>query len=335
MRTTVPGRVARRSQRRAATTQTTQATRTTRTTRVALAACLAGLVGLAGLAGCSTGGQPEPTPGTSRPSTAESPSTQTSGPSQPPTSGETSDPVAPDGSMADVVGPGLRLRSGGAFGQRETSFHVAKGVPFTTYAQVEYPAKSASPRVAESGNGGNGGSQSYWLLPEPMDAAYLRYWVRFPSGFDWVKGGKLPGFFGGTTTSGQNIPDGTDGFSTRYMWRADGAGEVYAYLPTSEEHGTSLGRGDWTWPTGRWACVEQHVVLNTPGRSDGSVTVWLDGRPVHTSTGLTYRTTPALRIDGLFFSTFFGGGDESWATPRDQSARFGGFAISTQRIGCR
>ncbi|WP_181449171.1 polysaccharide lyase [Nonomuraea aridisoli] len=43
--------------------------------------------------------------------------------------------------------------------------------------------------------------------------------------------------------NGGRIPDGTNGLSTRFMWRANGAGEVYAYLPTSREHGTSLGRG--------------------------------------------------------------------------------------------
>jgi len=49
--------------------------------------------------------------------------------------------------------------------------------------------------------------------------------------------------------------------------------------------------------------------------------------------GLTFRTVPTLRIEGLFFSTFFGGGDASWATPRDQYADFAGFELATHRIG--
>jgi len=40
-----------------------------------------------------------------------------------------------------------------------------------------------------------------------------------------------------------------------------------------------------------------------------------------------------LRIEGLFFSTFFGGGDASWATPRDQYADLAGFELATHRIG--
>ena len=48
-----------------------------------------------------------------------------------------------------------------------------------------------------------------------------------------------------------------------------------------------------------------------------------------TQRGMTYRTTDQLKIDGLFFSTFFGGGDESWASPVDQYADFAGFSVSS------
>ena len=133
-------------------------------------------------------------------------------------------------------------------------------------------------------------------------------------------------------TGGQNIPDGTDGFSTRYMWRGGGDGEVYAYLPTSEDHGTSLGRGCWYFPTNQWVAIQQRVKLNTPGASDGEVTVWQDGRQVLSQRGMTYRTTDQLKIDGVFFSTFFGGGDESWASPVDQYADFAGFTVSSSFV---
>ena len=56
--------------------------------------------------------------------------------------------------------------------------------------------------------------------------------------------------------------------------------------------------------------------------------MWLNGVPVLDETGLTFRSDPELRIDGLFFSTFFGGGDASWATPREQYADFADFTIS-------
>jgi hypothetical protein len=165
----------------------------------------------------------------------------------------------------------------------------------------------------------------------PADRAWLRYFLRFPAGFEFVKGGKLPGLYGGSVTSGRHIPDGSNGLSTRYMWRAKGAGEVYAYLPTSEHHGTSLGRGSWHWPSGRWCLVEQQVTLNDPGRANGTVAVSLDNQLVLLQSDLTFRTTDALQIEGLFFSTFFGGGDASWASPVAQHADFAGFTAGTYR----
>lgn len=56
----------------------------------------------------------------------------------------------------------------------------------------------------------------------------LSYELAFDAGFDWVKGGKLPGLRGGPNPdgcSGGNEPNGTDCFSTRLMWRQNGAGE--------------------------------------------------------------------------------------------------------------
>jgi hypothetical protein len=221
----------------------------------------------------------------------------------------------------------------GSFGTDRISLSRDTSAPGPAVLRVDFPADSASERAAEDDGTAHGGAQLYlrWAAG-PSDEAYLYYAARFPTGFDFVRGGKLPGLYGGTVTSGQRIPDGTDGFSTRYMWRAGGAGEVYAYLPTSVEHGTSLGRGDWVWPTGTWFSIEQHVRLNTPGRADGLVEVWLNGRMVLSQRHLDFRSTLNLRIEGLFFSTFFGGDDRSWATPRAQSVEFADFRLSTDRV---
>lgn len=238
-------------------------------------------------------------------------------------------PAAVDG----FFGADLARQDFGSFGLNRTEIIQTGDKRFPSGLRVRYPADSASQLAAAGSGSEHGGAQLYLARRGgPVDEAYLRYYVRFPRGFDFVKGGKLPGLYGGRMNNGRKIPDGTNGFSTRYMWRAGGAGEMYAYLPTSVAHGTSLGRGDWRWPTGAWTAVEQHVRLNTPGKSDGEVQVRLDGVPVLEQTGLTFRTTSSLRIEGLFFSTFFGGGDASWATPRDQYADFAGFELATSKI---
>jgi hypothetical protein len=219
----------------------------------------------------------------------------------------------------------------GAFGDR--NLMLLEEPRFGRMLRVTYPKGSASPTVHRDGQAPLGGAQLYLRLRQPVDTLHLRYYVRFPHGFDYVKGGKLPGLFGGTVTGGRRSPDGTNGFSTRYMWRRDGAGEVYAYLATSQGEGTSLGRGAWHFRPGDWHLIEQEVVLNQPSRADGSVKVWLDGRQVLDEGGLRFRTVGDLRIEGVLFSTFFGGSDRTWATPRDTHVDFAAFAVGSRYLG--
>lgn len=206
---------------------------------------------------------------------------------------------------------------------------------FSRFIRAHYPAGSSSPRASRAAGVPVGGAQFRGTLPGgPVDRLFLRYFVRFPEDFEFVKGGKLPGLYGGTHVSGGRIPDGTNGFSTRMMWRRDGLGEVYTYLPTSQTWGTSLGRGTIVFDRGRWLCLEQEVVLNTPGQADGGVRVWIDGRRVFEHLGLRFRNVSSLKIEGLFFSTFYGGNDSSWAPRQDNHADFAGIATSPERIGC-
>lgn len=112
------------------------------------------------------------------------------------------------------------------------------------------------------------------------------------------------------------------------MWRKNGDGEVYAYLPTSNEYGTSIGRGNWRFQPGVWYKIEQEVTLNQPGKADGRIRVWLDNRLVLDQGGLTFRTINTLKIEGIFFSTFFGGEDTTWAPSKDVAADFADFKVS-------
>lgn len=243
--------------------------------------------------------------------------------------------VDPTRSLQSHFGPDLEVRRRGAFGlDKWKVVGVDAREPFDKAVRVEFPAGSASPSAARRFGSPEGGMQAYLRRIEgPVDDGYLRYGVRLSPDFDFRKGGKLPGLWGGTQVSGGRKPNGKNGFSTRLMWRAQGAGEVYLYAAGTA--GKSLGRGSWRWQGGRWACVEEHVVLNDPGKANGLIEVWLDGKKVYENSRLRYRTVRSLKIEGIFFSTFFGGGDPSWASPRDQYAEFAGLKISTERIGCR
>ena len=228
------------------------------------------------------------------------------------------------GDLTSFFGRTLIWTDHGSFGLDRARLVRDPSAPAGRLLRVTYPAGSASPTVTRDG-GKAGGAQSYLHLPHSAEAMTLTYSVRFQPGFRFVKGGKLPGLFGGDAGSGGRHESA--GFSTRFMWRAGGAGEVYAYFPNAKGYGASLGRGRWRFTPGRWVRIAQRVVLNTPGRNNGTITVWVNGRQVFTQGGLTYRNKGNVQVDGLFFSTFFGGGDKSWVSPSNQYADFAGFSF--------
>ncbi|MGH7640933.1 MAG: polysaccharide lyase [Candidatus Dormibacteria bacterium] len=189
---------------------------------------------------------------------------------------------------------------------------------------VIYPAGSTAPSMGPP----HGGAQVCEPFSSgPRTSATLSYQVRFPVGFQFVKGGKLPGLYGGVEpfSGGRH---NSAGWSTRLMWRAGGAGEIYAYIAGVNGYGLDLGRGDFTWPAdGQWHTVTLHVVVNTPGHSDGEAVLSLDGRVVVDATNLDISDS-GVPIGGLFFSTFYGGHDPSWAPSSEMNTQFRDFSAS-------
>jgi hypothetical protein len=167
------------------------------------------------------------------------------------------------------------------------------------------------------------------VFPVGVDRATLSYWVRFPVDFDFVRGGKLPGLFGGKGNSGGKIPDGTDGFSFRLMWGEGGRGQVYAYLPSSIKYGSRLFAHKFHFKTGQWHQIKQEVILNTPGESDGIVRMWVDSQYIGEERGVVMRTVDTLHINGMFFDVFFGGNDDSWAPKTDTHIDFSNFQLTS------
>ena len=189
---------------------------------------------------------------------------------------------------------------------------------------VRYPKGSIAP--SSDAPRGGAGFVSRAGMAQAVEAACLSYRLRFASGFAFGRGGKLPGLYGGNGPVGGAVADA--GFSARLMWRQNGDGELYAYLPDSTtRHGRSLGRGNWRFPSGRWVTVEEEIVLNDPDLANGIARIWIAGALRFEARGLVLRRDPAVQIEGLMFSTFFGGRDPSWASPQDQEALFADFAL--------
>lgn len=191
--------------------------------------------------------------------------------------------------------------------------------------RVLYPRGSINPGNHAAPAGGAGFELA---LPRAGEAACLSYRVRFPAGFAFARGGKLPGLYGGDAPRGCSAAGLAQGFSARLMWREDGAGEVYLYAPRRKARcGDSIARGAWHFPTGRWVAVVEEVRLNAPGRADGHLRLWIDGESFIDRDDLVLRDAASIAVDGLLFSTFFGGSDPSWASPADQSVDFAGAVL--------
>jgi len=184
--------------------------------------------------------------------------------------------------------------------------------------QVSYP---------RGGVGLGRGGASWPFLFAARDEVYCAYRLFLKPGFNFVRGGKLPGLAGGEANDGGSRPNGRDGWSVRLMWRDNGRMAAYVYHP---DQPSNFGEYfDWSRgiAAGSWQQVVIRVRMNTPGQRDGVVQCWLNGRSVLSVDTLRFRDTAALGIDQFFFSTFFGGNDASWAPVRDEAIGFDDFQI--------
>ena len=193
--------------------------------------------------------------------------------------------------------------------------------------RVRYPVGIVGPR--------GGGAEFRVRLPGGSDDLHCAYWVRFGEGFDFVRGGKLPGLAGGAAPTGGARATGINGFSARLMWRAGGAVVQYLYHPEQAGvWGDDLPyAGQCHFRAGRWHYVEHRVRLNAPGQRDGLVQGWFDGELALDRRELRFRDAATFTIDQLFFSTFFGGNEASWAPTKDEHVDFDGFVVRAARIG--
>lgn len=208
------------------------------------------------------------------------------------------------------------------------SLKAVEGAPAPLVLEVRIPKGSIDHKSTTAPMGGMG---FRWRpgMPAGTTAACLAYDLWLPDDFPFNKGGKLPGLFGGDGPAGGKDVDGVSGFSARYMWRAHGQGEVYAYIPGKpDKRGMSIDRGAWTFPRGRWVHLEEEVVLNTPGTPDGTLRVWVDGELRLEHTDVLYRDSVSLGIDGVMADIFFGGKTAEWAAPADTLVRLTPFQLA-------
>lgn len=177
----------------------------------------------------------------------------------------------------------------------------------------------------------------------------LTYKVFFANGFTWVKGGKLPGMYGGvgsaTGCSGGDQASRDVCFSARVMWREKGAAELYTYLPLSnvnteacrasgsksvcdnQTYGLSFGRGNSSFKSGSWVTVKERTRLNDVGKANGYIHLTVDGNTAIKADNVEIRKRNDAKFEGVMMSSFFGGASASYAPSSSQQAWFKDFTL--------
>lgn len=166
----------------------------------------------------------------------------------------------------------------------------------------------------------------------PRDTAIVGCSVFVPSDFDFTRGGKLgPGLcigkdIGTCATGGDHM---NAAGSARISFSEDGEAVAYLYVPEQADavHNRT---GDKVLRSSKlrkdaWNTVSIGVALGRPGQ-EGSVTLTVNGSTK--STSLKWRTSSAVQISGLLFTTFFGGSDSSYAPKSTQTLSYKNFWIS-------
>jgi hypothetical protein len=205
------------------------------------------------------------------------------------------------------------------------------------------------------GKYGSAGGAHFRAQPRgfPYSEITLEYSVYFPEDWDFVLGGKLPGFWGGEPGSGGGAWN-SRGWSARVMFREGGEAVAYLYMCTDQgsyngnekcalvknqgggfkeiAHHTN-GAGIDLWrrrglqlKKGSWNAISLSAKVNSPGKSDGSISLTVNGK-TQSFDNLCWSKS-GKKIEGFIFASWMGGGSSGYAPKKTQRAEFRGFKIS-------
>lgn len=172
---------------------------------------------------------------------------------------------------------------------------------------------------------------------------YFRYYLRLGNDWKTVTSGKLPGIVGtyGRAGWGGRRANGKNGWSARGWFSTttdDGKVQIGVYSYHADMKG-KVGT-KWKWTNGkrgllkrnRCYCIEQYVKLNTPGKRNGVVRGWVDGKPAFVKKDIRFRDVPSLKIERVWLEVYHGG---SKTAAKDHHLYIDDVVISRKYIGPR
>lgn len=137
---------------------------------------------------------------------------------------------------------------------------------------------------------------------------FTRFYDYYDEGFDFAAGMKIH------RLSAFNETKQVNDFDIILQTKADSPDHNYCGVTDAKYLALSYNGGPvdwgsvearWTPQRKRWYCIETEVRLNTPGRSDGEVRIWVDGRILAQRTGMNLTGKLDSPIDRVMFGGWY------------------------------
>jgi hypothetical protein len=174
-------------------------------------------------------------------------------------------------------------------------------------ARVIKPVGGPAPYALDVKVGGpidaDTGAHFFWMPNGVAKAqsACLSYQVFVPVDFDYSRGGKLPGLFGGFARGGASANQ--SGFATRFAWDDQGAMSVEANFSdlggSPQSPPPSVYSSNMLLPRGQWVQIDQEVALNAPNAQNGILRLWVDGRLKLEDPAVAWRGSGGMVLSGV------------------------------------
>ncbi len=223
-----------------------------------------------------------------------------------------------------------------------------------TDAGKSHSGKGCIQFTAEDRKGkSSGAGASYWFGPEGYDTIYFRRYIRFAPDYDQGNlnhtGGGLSGVAGTNKWAGMGKagirPNGDDRFSCRFEpWRdwkrysAPGFMFLYTYWMDMKRDRDGHFWGNNMYPAkekrltlkrDQWYCLEQMIKVNDPGKANGEMAAWIDGKLYIHYKGFRWRSTDKVKIKR------FGIGVYVHKATKDNTVWYDDVVLSTGYIGVK
>ena len=197
--------------------------------------------------------------------------------------------------------------------------------------------------------GKNTGGHLFRRFGTGVERMHARFYVKFAADCDYIHhfvhmAAELPAYRWPTGGAGER-PAGDKKFTVAIepwgkwgKYPRPGGWHFYCYwwkMPRSRD-GKYWGQGFAKEPyaipkRGRWYCVEFMTQANTPGKEDGEVAVWIDGKKLAHHRGINWRSSAKLKLNAFWLMLYVT--SHSAKTNKVNTVWFDDVVVATKYIG--